>query len=165
MRLRRLFKHLVLPGWWLLRAFPKSSLKAIEQATAASEHRHMGEVRFVVEANLPLHGLLHGQSVRARAIELFAQLHLWDTEHNSGVLVYVQLLDRRVEIVADRGIACRVEEVFWRGVCRRLEAAFRQGAYEAGALAALAEITAILAEHFPATADNPDELANTPVVL
>lgn len=165
MRLRRLFRHLVLPGWWLLRAFPKSSLKAIEQATAVSERVHQGEVRFVVEANLPLHGLLHHQSARARAIELFSQLHLWDTEHNSGVLVYVQLLDRRVEIVADRGIACRVEAAVWSAVCRRLEAAFVQGQYETGALAAVAEITAILAEHFPASADNPDELANAPVVL
>jgi uncharacterized membrane protein len=165
MRLGRLFRHLALPDWWLLRAFPKSSLKAIEQATAASEHVHQGEVRFVVEANLPLHGLLHHQSARARAIELFSRLRLWDTEHNSGVLVYIQLLDRRVEIVADRGIASRVDAAFWGGVCRRLEAAFGQGQYEAGALAALSEITVILAEHFPASADNPDELANTPVVL
>lgn len=165
MHWRRLFRHLVLPGWWLLRAFPKSSLQAIEQATAASERVHLGEVRFVVEAHLPLYAVLQQQSARARAIELFSQLRLWDTEHNSGVLVYVQLLDRRVEIVADRGIASRVDAAFWRDVCRRLEAAFGEGQYEAGALLALSEITAILAEHFPAGMDNPDELANAPVVL
>jgi uncharacterized membrane protein len=164
MRLGRLLRHLVLPDWCVLRAFPKPSLRAIEQAITASERTHQGELRFVVEGNLPLHGVLRGQSPRERAIELFAQLGVWDTEHNSGVLIYVQLIDRRVEIVADRGIHARVGEAFWRAICRRLEAEFRQGRFESGALLALKETTAALAEHFPASGDNFNELPDAPLI-
>lgn len=164
MRLGRLFKHLILPDWWVLRAFPKSLLRTVEHAVAASERRHCGELRVVVEANLPLHALLRDQSPRQRAIESFAQLGVWDTEHNCGVLIYLQLIDRRVEIVADRGIDRRLGDAFWNAVCRRLETAFRDGRYETGILRALVEISAALAEHFPATGDNPDELPNAPLI-
>lgn len=165
MQFGRLMRHLVLPDWWVLRAFPKQTLTRLEQAVAASEHGHRGEVRFVVEASLPLRELLLDDSPRARAIELFSRLRVWDTEHNSGVLIYVQLIDRQVEIVADRGINARVGEAFWSAVCRRMESAFRDGQFESGTLQALDKITAALVEHFPASGDNPDELPNTPVVL
>jgi len=162
--LGRLLRHHLLPDWWVLRVFPKPVLSAIEQAIAASELTHLGELRFVVEANLPMHGLLRNQSARERAIELFSQLGMWDTEHNSGVLVYVQLLDRRVEIVADRGIHARVGEAFWREICRRMEEAFREGLFEKGVLTALNEITVVLSAHFPASSDNPNELPNTALI-
>ena len=164
MRAGRLFRHMLWPDWWVLRAFPVSALRTIEQAIADSERTHQGELRFVVEAGLPLHGLLRDQSPRARAIELFAQLGVWDTEHNSGVLIYVQLLDRCVEIVADRGIDARVDDAFWSAVCRRMEVAFREGRFESGAVLALKEITMVLAENFPASGDNPDELPNAPLI-
>ena len=160
----RLLRHLVLPDWWVLRAFPEPVLRTIERAVSVSERTHLGELRIVVEASPPLHGVLRRQSPRARAIELFSQLGVWDTEHNSGVLIYVQLIDRCVEIVADRGINSKVGEAFWDAVCRRLESAFREGQFERGTLQALNEITAALAEHFPATGDNPDELPDPPVV-
>jgi uncharacterized membrane protein len=165
MQLSRLFRHLILPPWLVLRAFPRPLLAAIEQAIATSERDHRGELRFVVEATIPLGGLLHKQSARARAIELFSQLRVWDTEANSGVLIYLQLIDRRVEIVADRGIDLRVGQEFWSAVCRRMEQAFREGRFEAGSLAALGEITAVLVEHFPAVGDNPNELSDTPLIL
>ncbi len=164
MRLSRIVHHALLPDWWILRVFPKPALRAIERAIAESELRHQGEIRFVVEANLPLHSVLHDQTPRARAIDLFAQLGVWDTEHNSGVLIYVQLLERRVEIVADRGIHARVGNEFWSAVCRRMEKAFREGQFEKGALLALNDITAALAEHFPASGGNPNELPNAPVI-
>ncbi|MBS1230565.1 MAG: hypothetical protein H6R17_3842 [Proteobacteria bacterium] len=165
MRLGRLLHHLVLPDWYVLRAFPKPALRRIEQAIAASERSHQGELRFVIEANLPLAGLLRDQSPRQRAVELFGQLGVWDTEHNCGVLIYLQLIDRRVEIVADRGIHRRVGDAFWNAVCGRLEATLRNGQYEPGVLRALGEISAALAEHFPASADNPDELPNAPLIF
>ncbi len=164
MQLGRLLRHLVLPDWWVLRSFPKPTLRIIEQAITSSERTHQGELRFVVEANLPLYGLLHNQSARARAIELFSQLKVWDTEHNSGVLIYLQMIDRRVEIVADRGIHDRVGEELWAAVCRRTEAEFREGRFEKGALLALDDITAALTKHFPANGDNPNELPNAPLI-
>jgi uncharacterized membrane protein len=165
MKLSRVLRHLLLPQWWGLRAFPKPALGAIERAIAASEASHRGELRFVVEAGLPLSALWRGQSPRARALELFSTLRVWDTGQNSGVLIYLQLIDRRVEIVADRGIDARVGPEFWSAVCRRMEQAFREERFEAGSLAALAEITGALSEHFPPSGDNPNELPDTPLVL
>lgn len=165
MKLSRLLRHLVLPHWWALRVFPKPALRAVQQAITASEASHRGELRFVVEANLPPHSLWQGQTPRQRAIDLFAQLRVWDTADNSGVLIYLQLIDRRVEIVADRGIDAKLGQEYWDGVCRRMETAFRAGRFESGALEALSTITAELARHFPAGGDNPNELPDTPLVL
>ena len=165
MRVARFFRHLMLPDWWVTRVFPKASLLAIEKAVGQSELRHRGELRFVAEAGLPLPLLLGGRSPRARAVELFARFGVWDTEQNSGVLIYVQLIDQRVEIVADRGINARVDESFWAEVCRRMETAFRAEDFEGGALRAIADITEILARHFPASGENPNELSDAPVIL
>ena len=165
MQLSRLLRHLVWPDWWVLRAFPKPVLRAIEQAISESERSHHGELRFVVEASLPVLALLHNQSSRARAIGLFAQLGVWDTENNSGVLIYVQLNDRCVEIVADRGINARVDAAFWSAVCHRMEKAFHEGCYESGVLLALNEITEVLTRNFPASEENPGELSDAPLIV
>ena len=165
MNLARLFRHLVTPHWWALKPFPVPVLKSIESAIGESEKRHDAELRFVVEGPMPLGALLADSTSRQRAIALFAELRVWDTEHNSGVLIYVQLLDRKVEIVADRGINAKVGQAFWCAVCGRMLEAFRAGDFEGGGTAAIAEITEALATHFPPGAENPNELADAPVVL
>lgn len=165
MSLKRIIKHLLAPQWIANRAFPKATLAAIENAVRESESRHSGEIRFAVEAGLNLWLLLHGRTPRNRAIEIFSQLRVWDTEHNSGVLIYVQLVDRRIEIVADRGINRKVMQEQWNAVCGRMEMAFRAGRYEDGAIAGIREITALLARHFPPGAVNPDELPDKPAIL
>ncbi|WP_291991710.1 TPM domain-containing protein [Candidatus Accumulibacter sp. ACC003] len=165
MQLTRLLRHLLLPDWWQVRVFSPPVLRRLEQAVAASESAHLGELRVVVEGNLPLAGLWRGQTPRQRAIDLFAQLRVWDTEHNSGVLIYLQGVDRRVEIVADRGIDAKLGGEFWDGVCRQMASSFRRGEFESGTLLALSTITAALREHFPAGAENADELPNAPLLL
>jgi TLP18.3/Psb32/MOLO-1 phosphatase superfamily protein len=165
MDVRRYLRHLATPDWVARRAFPKASLRAIEQAITASERLHQGELRFVVEAGLDFSLLWHRVSARRRALDLFARLRVWDTEHNSGVLIYVQLLDRQVEIVADRGINARVAQDEWEAICRRLELAYRRGDCESGTLAAIGEVTALLRRHFPAGTENPNELPDRPLVL
>ncbi len=165
MNIKRIVKHLFAPHWIIARAFPRRTLAAIENAIRTSERSHDGELRFAAEAGLDLLPLLRGQIPRQRAIEVFSALRVWDTEHNSGVLIYVQLVDHRIEIVADRGINARVEQQQWDAICRRMEEAFRQKRFEQGALAAIGEITALLARHFPPRGDNPDELSDRPVVL
>src|SRR5262245_9498762 len=104
MDLQRILKHLIAPQWIVDRKFPAATMQAIEAAVRESERLHDGELRFAVEGGLNLWLLLHGRTPRARAIEIFSQLRVWDTENNSGVLIYVQVVDRRIEIVADRGI-------------------------------------------------------------
>jgi uncharacterized membrane protein len=96
---------------------------------------------------------------------MFGALNVWDTAHNSGVLIYVQLVDRRIEIVADRGISAKVAQSEWDAICRRMEDAFKADRFQAGAVTAIGEITALLARHFPPLGENPNELPDGPVVL
>jgi uncharacterized membrane protein len=159
----RLLKHILTPDWVALRAFPRPVLRAIQQAIQDSEKRHRGEIRFAIEAGLAPAQLKLG--TRARARQVFAELGVWDTAENSGVLIYVELIDRKIEIVADRGIAQRVSQPTWDAVCRAMEQAFKQKQYEAGALEAIAAVTEILATHFPAKEANPNELPDKPAVL
>jgi uncharacterized membrane protein YgcG len=163
--IRRLAKHLFVPDWLAQRAFPDTLLRRIEQAIAASESRHGGQLRFVVEAGLELPLLWRGKSARQRAAQLFSELRVWDTEYNSGVLIYVQLHDRRVEILADRGISARVKQQDWDAICRHVEQAYGRGEYKAGTLAALDEVTALLQQHFPAGPFDANELPDRPLVL
>jgi len=165
MKFRRLFKHLLTPPRLARRHFRKATLAAIGDAVTASEATHRGELRFVVEGPLPFVDLWQGRSARQRAAELFARLGVWDTEENSGILIYVQLVDRRVEILADHGISARVAQTEWDAICRTMEKAFKAGDYQGGALAAIARAGELLTEHFPAGADNPDELPDAPLVL
>ncbi len=160
---RRALKHLLLPSWIAERPFPRSALERIEQAIKASERRHRGELRFAVEGALALAELR--DSPRQRAREVFAQLDVWDTEENTGVLIYVQLVDHRIEIVADRGIAALVSQAEWDALCRAMENRFRKGEYLAGALEAIEGATRILERHFPARDANPNELPDKPVLL
>jgi uncharacterized membrane protein len=159
----RALKHLFVPPWLARRAFPASALRKIEQAIKASERRHRGEIRFALEG--PLHLGHLPISPRQRARELFAQLDVWDTEENTGVLIYVQLVDHKIEIVADRGIAAKVSQAEWDRVCRAMEASFRKGEYLAGAAEAIATVTGLLERHFPARGANPNELPDKPVML
>ena len=164
MKTQRILKHLLTTHGQVTRAFPRSALNAIEQAIKASEAAHAGEIRFVVEGALDGMPLFKGQSPRDRAIELFAQLRVWDTQHNNGLLIYLLLADRAVEIVADRGIHAKVGAEEWRKVCHQMETAFKQSNYEGGVIAGVQAVTQHLAQHFPAD-DRPNELSNRPIVL
>jgi uncharacterized membrane protein len=159
----RNLKHLFVPPWLARRAFPSPALKRIEQAIKTSERRHRGEIRFAVEG--PLHLSHLRLSARQRARQVFAALDVWDTEENTGVLLYVQLVDRKIEIVADRGIAAKVSQAEWDRVCRAMESSFRKGEYLAGAIAAIEAVTGILERHFPARGANPNQLPDKPVML
>ena len=165
MDLRRVFRHLIAPDWMVWRAFPRATLTRIEAAIRQSEAAHRGELRFAVEPGLDLLPVLRGLTPRQRALDVFSRLRTWDTEENSGVLIYVQLVDRDIEIIADRGISAKVGQAQWDAICHRMEEAFRARRFEAGALEGIAEITKLLTMHFPARRDNPDELPDRPVVL
>jgi len=163
--IKRWLKHLFMPlGAWR-RAFPTATLNAIEAAVHESETHHGGEIRFAVENCLAPGEAWRGMSARDRAIELFANLRVWDTEHNSGVLIYLLLADHNIEIVVDRGIAARVNVAAWEAVAKAMEAAFKEGEFERGALEGIRQISALLATHFPPPGHNPDELADRPVIV
>ena len=165
MKIKRIVKHLLVTDGQLRRAFPRSVLNKIEAAIKASETAHVGEIRFAVEGALDGAPLFKGQSARNRAIDLFSQLRVWDTQHNTGVLIYLLLADRAVEIVADRGIHARVDSQEWNKVCRKMETAFRQSNYEAGVVTGVQAVTQHLVKHFPADGHNANELPDKPVML
>jgi uncharacterized membrane protein len=165
MDLPRIARHLIAMPGAVRRAFPPAAMAAIEQAIARSETQHRGEVRFAVEAALDAPGILGGQSARARAIEVFSQLGVWDTEDNNGVLIYLLLADRDVEIVADRGINAVVDAQEWEAICRAMEAALRRREFEPAVLGAIDAVSSLLARHFPPRAGDRNELADRPVTV
>lgn len=163
-RWQRLLTHLRSLPLHARRHFPTSTRERIQTAIAASEQQHRGEIRFVVEHGLDLLDVWRGLSARDRAEDWFADLRIWDTADNTGVLIYVLLAEKNIEILADRGIHAQVPATFWNDVCDALRLDFQAGRYEAGVLAAIDRITRALAEHFPAQGHNPDELPDAPVV-
>lgn len=162
---RRLGRHFLTDHLSGQRKFSTHVLKRIEAVVAAGERLHEGQVRFAIEASLPLAQVFRGLEPRARALQLFGQLGVWDTEHNNGVLVYVLLADRDVEIVADRGINRRVPQEAWDAICRGMERAFGEGRFEEGAIDGVSAVGDLLVQHFPRSAAGPNELPDTPVIL
>lgn len=165
MEIQRIFKHSITGDLAVKAAFPARSLHAIEQAIRETEARHAGQIRFAVEASLDLAALRRNQTASERAIEMFAQLRVWDTEHNNGVLIYLLLADHDVEIVADRGIHAKVGNAAWEAICQEMEAAFRQGRFEAGVINGIHAVGSHLQRHFPGKPDTLNELPDKPVVV
>lgn len=164
MKILRILKHLLTTHGQVKRAFPRGALNAIEAAIKASEAAHTGEIRFVVEGALDGMPLFSGQSSRNRAIELFAQLRVWDTEHNNGLLIYLLLADRAVEIVADRGIHAKVGTEDWEKICRKMEMAFKESNYEDGVIKGVQAVAKHLVQQFPDDG-RLNELPDGPIVL
>ncbi len=165
MRIGRIFKHLCTTSLHLRSRFSQQTLDAVEAEIAKSEQAHTGELRFAIETALDLPPLLHGLQSRQRALDVFSLLRVWDTDTNSGVLIYLLLADHRVEIVADRGIAAKVEQAEWDAVCREMEQAFRIGEFAGGSIAGVQRISALLSQHFPPGIRNPNELPNKPYIF
>jgi uncharacterized membrane protein len=165
MELGRFLRHVAMSPLKARRAFPAATLDALQASIAASEKRHRGEIRLVVEAELATTQLWRDVSSRDRAREVFALQGVWNTAENNGVLIYLLLADRRVEIIADRGIDARVAPSEWEAVCRMMEGHFRAGRFEPGALAGIDAVSELLARHFPATGERPNELENRPSLI
>jgi uncharacterized membrane protein len=169
MQFARLLKHVTAAQWRTRMLFPSTTLDAIEKAIARAEQTHIGEIRFAIETALPPMHIFNNVTAHARALEVFAHLRVWDTEANNGVLIYVQLADRHVEIVADRGFQGRVSDAEWQAVCRLMEGHFRSGQFELGAIAGVDAVGTLLVRHFPQTttqhARSNNELPDRPTLL
>lgn len=165
-RLRRRLRHLSVTPSMGRKLFPQETLDAITEAITEGELGHRGEVRMVVEAALPGEAIWSGMPIRRRALALFAEHGIWDTEDNCGVLLYVNIAEHRVEIVADRAIDRRIGHDQWQSVCDNLAEGFRRGAYATSSVEAIRRIHDLLRQHFPATgAPDRNELPDHPVVL
>jgi uncharacterized membrane protein len=165
MGIGRITRHLVQHHWRRRLAFPPAMLMRIEQAIRAGETTHSGQVRFAVEGALDGAPLFRNQPARERALDIFSQLRIWDTAHNNGVLIYLLLADRDVEIVADRGIDAKVGAAAWERICREMEADFRSGNFERGVIKGIEAVSRELAKHFPPHGAGPNELPDAPVMI
>lgn len=171
----RFFRHLCSNPWQVKRHFSAQALGNIEAAITASETKHTGEIRFVVEAGLHPYEIVWHKAPRARAIELFGRLNIWDTENNNGVLIYLLLADRDVEIVADRSIDKPIGYDGWDLICHDMEVMFRRGEFEAGVLQGIEKVNETLEQHFPmanvknkrkrAVQRKKNELSDKPLIL
>jgi uncharacterized membrane protein len=167
MEILRTLRHWRTTPGVVRRAFPEDALKRIRAAVVESEKTHSGEIRFAVEAALPMSYLRRDAPARERALMMFSKLFVWDTEQNNGVLIYVEMADHQIEIIADRGIAKHVTAEQWKAIASVMRDRFRTNAYEAGAIEAIQAVGAALAGHFPLGEGerNPNELPDYPVVL
>ncbi|GAB4216177.1 MAG: TPM domain-containing protein [Rhodoferax sp.] len=169
-RLLSILRHRWLADDAALRAFAPDAQARLAQRVRAGELHHRGQVRVHIEGALPTSYLWRqqpmAQSVRQRALSLFGKLRVWDTEENNGVLIYLLLAERRLEIVADRGIHRKVAPDTWQGLSEAMRAAFRAGAYEQGLTAAIDAVHALLTEHYPRAPAQPgvNELPDGPTL-
>lgn len=164
-RMKRLFRHGFTFPWLVRRYFSPDGLKRIDAEIAKSETQHSGEIRFVVESNLTFLEILGKKTAKKRALEIFSQLHIWDTEQNNGVLIYFLLADHDFEILADRGIHQHVGKEGWEAICQQMEAMLKEGEFEQGVVFGIRQISDALTKHFPANGENQNELPNKPIIL
>lgn len=158
----RFFRHVLATPLRVRRAFPPAALAAIEREITVAEGEYQAEIRFAVEGALDILPLLRGQTARARAIEVFSDLRVWDTEENNGVLIYLLLADRDVEIVADRGVSGSVD---WGRICREMESRLAAGRYEEAIVAGIRSIAQVLAEQSPLRPAPKERLPDKPVLI
>ncbi len=164
-RFKRLWQHWLHPRARVEHYFPPAKLQRVAERIAESEKRHLGQIRFVVESRYPSAAVLQGLQPRRRAWQWFGELGVWDTEHNSGVLVYVSFADHAVEIVADRGIAAKVPQSEWQTACEVMLRSFKRGDYVNGLKLGLQETDAILQRYLPCDGSGrSDELSNEVVL-
>lgn len=167
MSIVRWLRHWFKTPYAVRKAFSEPALDRIQQAIADNERTHAGEIRFAVEASLPWSYLQRDAPARQRAAMVFAKLRVWDTEQNNGVLIYVELADHSIEVIADRGMARHVPRAEWDAICAAMRDHFRAGRFEQGAIEAVRAVGGLLTRHFPLAEGehNPNELSNRPAVL
>jgi uncharacterized membrane protein len=164
-RLARAFRHWRTTAAVGREAFPTESLSDLGAAITDGERRHRGELRLIVENSMPFDAIWNDMSNRQRAIALFAEYGVWDTEDNCGVLIYVNLAEHKVDIVVDRAIGRKIEPATWQAVCRTMTEGFARGEFHDSTLAAINQVNELLVRHFPASGESVNELPDHPVVL
>lgn len=101
------------------------------------------------------------ETVRTGAAAMFYEAGIANTEAEMGVLVYLSLLERRLEVIADRGVLKAVPALDWNRILFELHGAGKNPDAET-LLKGLRELGDLLAKHLPATGENPNELPDLP---
>ena len=158
------FRNITYSAAKVRKCFPDAAMSEIERAISVAESEQSCDIRFVVEGGMPLHFSFSGRGSRTRALELFSNLGVWDTEENNGVLFYILLAERSFEIVADRGVTKKLKESDWLTLATTVKSYFTDEKWMEGAVRGVRELSGMLQPHFPAK-EKKNELPNKPVVL
>lgn len=101
------------------------------------------------------------KAARTGAAAMFYEAGIANTQAENGLLIYLSLLERRMEVIADRGILQSVPAIKWNDALFGLKEAGRKGQPES-LIKGLKDLGALLAEHRPPTGENPNELPDAP---
>lgn len=164
-RLARLLQHLTTTTVKGRRVFPTATLDAIKATIAHGEQMHRAEIRLIIEPALPWKAVLNNTQTRTRAIDLFTEHRIWDTEENCGLLLYINLADRRVEVVVDRGVGKLIPADEWRAICCKLTEKFKQGNFHHSVIDALVQVNRLLEQRYPNIGNGPNQLSDSPILL
>lgn len=164
-RLARAMRHWRTTAAVGRKAFPAESLGDLGAEITEGELHHRGEVRLIVENSMPFDAVWNDVTNRQRALALFAEYGVWDTEDNCGVLIYVNLAEHKVEIVCDRHIGRLIDGATWQAICQAMTQGFKRGEFHDSTLAAIRQVNALLRQHFPAEGEAVNELPDHPIVL
>ena len=147
------------------RYFTKQDQYEIAQAVQQAEQGHVGEIQVVIEGRIPA-TQAYQQNAYMRARQLFAELGVWDTQLNSGVLLYLNLCERKVEIVIDRGLQQATEQQVWDEICQKIVTDLAQQKFRVAVINGVNEIGQVL-NHFysHSKGDLGNELPDSPIVL
>ncbi len=104
------------------------------------------------------------EEVHQRALQAFFSRDLHATKDRTGILVMASLLEHRVEILADTGINAKVSQETWQGILTELIGKIKSGELTEGICNAVRECGEVLAEDFPGTHDNPNEISNKIII-
>lgn len=163
--LPRMHAHLFSTKTRSKRAFPTATLQAIQDAISAGERQHRAQIRMIIEPSLALTSVLHKVNPRVRAHQLFSQYQVWDTEENCGVLLYINLADHQVEIIADRGVVHLLKDAEWHAICHTMTSGFAHQEFHDSTLTALQQLNELLETRFPNNGVASTQLPNQPIVL
>ena len=162
----RVLRHSLITPWRARSWYPDTLQTAIHDHIAASERGHLGEIVVALETRWSTDDIRRDMTSTQHARNRFSELGVWNTELNNGVLIHVTLAENAIDLIADRGIAERVDVSAWQAIADDLAVQCKHGAIQSGLLAAIDRVGELLCEHFPASGEelNPDERSNAPVL-
>ena len=147
------------------RYFSQQDQFHIAQAVQQAEQGHVGEIQVVIEGHFPL-SQAYRQTAQLRAQQLFAELGVWDTALNSGVLLYINLCERAVEIVIDRGLHQATQSAQWQEICQNMVEMLKSQQYRPAVVEGGTKIGELVSGFYDnCITKNENELPNHPIIL
>ena len=95
-----------------------------------------------------------------RALEVFQELEMHNTEQKNAVLIYIAVDDHKFVIYGDKGINDIVPKNFWESTKNVMQNLFKEGKFKQGIVEGVLKAGHELKEHFPRSSKDIDELPN-----